>query len=407
MAITSATTVNSGGANSDGSKNSNSSTTTTSGNGLSTPSSGTVPTVTGSAGANTASQDSNILMHNKKTAPQESSADEEEQEQRIRIKENNKQLWTALDLSGQLISNLTDKVFNYQFLRRLYLNGNKFNKLPNSISKLKCLRVLDVSSNNLTEIPKEIGMLFNLKYLYLFDNDIKNIPNEFGNLYDLKFLGIEGNLNMDKEIIELISKKGTRGLVIHLRDNCLKLDNPKQRLWIKISDEDGEPVIDDEIESRKDISKLSSIEDSSFTLMSYNTLCHHYATPKMYKYTPSWALNWNYRKEKLTEEILSYKTNIICLQEVETRTYEEYWVPLMEKLNYKGIFHCKGRARTMNEKNAKKVDGCATFYRTNIFELVEKKFLDYSGLVMTQEKFKKTEDVFNRFLNKDNVASVF
>ncbi|OUT20807.1 hypothetical protein CAS74_003802, partial [Pichia kudriavzevii] len=129
--------------------------------------------------------------------------------------------------------------------------------------------------------------------------------------------------------------------------------------------------------------------------MSYNTLCQHYATSKMYKYTPTWALNWEYRRNVLTREILSYSTNIICLQEVETRTYEEYWVPLMKEKGYEGVFHCKSRAKTMNEKSAKRVDG-----------LIDKKILEYGKLVISQEKFKKTEDIFNRFMNKDNIASL-
>ncbi|ODV83581.1 hypothetical protein CANARDRAFT_29809 [[Candida] arabinofermentans NRRL YB-2248] len=244
-----------------------------------------------------------------------------------------------------------------------------------------------------------------MKYLYLFDNDIRDIPYEFGNMYELEFLGLEGNLNMNKDIINVLSKKGTRGLIFHLRDDAPRPTPPQPRKWIKVGD-DGEPILDiNEIKPAIE-SDLSSIDSNSFTLMSYNTLCQHYATAKMYKYTPSWALNWDYRRDKLTEEILSYKTNIICLQEVETRTFEEYWVPLMESNGYKGVFHCKSRAKTMNEKMAKKVDGCATFYKTGLFELIDKRILEYGRVVMSQDKFKKTEDIFNRFMNKDNIASV-
>ncbi|QPG76543.1 hypothetical protein FOA43_003932 [Brettanomyces nanus] len=329
--------------------------------------------------------------------------DEEEEDQMIRIKENNTQLWTGLDLSGQQLSMISPRLFEYRFLRRLYLNGNMLTTVPKAILQLKFLRVLDLSSNLLESLPSELGMLFNLKYLYLFDNDLDKLPWEFGNLESLEFLGVEGNPRMDETVVSTISKKGTRGLIIHLRDDAPRLSPPKPRDWIPVG-EDGEP----EMGAAKlaiDVD-LSAKETSKFTLMSYNTLCQHYATQKMYRYTPSWALAWEYRRKKLTEEISNYKAQVICLQEVETKTYEDYWSPLMEKRGYRGVFHCKGRAKTMSEKNAKKVDGCATFFKTDIFQLVDKKLIDYSGVVMTQDKFKKTEDLFNRFANKDNVALV-
>lgn len=342
----------------------------------------------------------------KKTGTHDADAvDEEEEDQRIRIKENNTQLWTGLDLSGQMMTTLSNKLFRYSFLRRLYLNGNNLKELPKSIGSLKTLRVLDISSNKLTNLPPEMGMLFNLRYLYMFDNEIKEIPDQFGNLVSLEFLGIEGNVNLDLEIISIVSKKGTRGLTIHLRDECVKINEPEPRKWIPVTD-DGEVLTKEEEMIPIAEVDLHSKENNSFTLMSYNTLCQHYATPKMYKYTPSWALNWDYRREKLTEEIFANSANIICLQEVETRTYEEYWVPLMLSKGYHGVFHCKSRAKTMNEKSAKRVDGCATFYQSGVFELVDKKILEYGRLVISQDKFKKTEDIFNRFMNKDNIASV-
>lgn len=329
--------------------------------------------------------------------------DEEAEDQRIRIKDNDAQLWTGLDLSGQQLTSMSPRLFDYTFLRRLFLNGNQLAEVPKAVVKLKSLRILDLSSNNLKEVPSELGMLFNLKYLYLFDNDLADLPWSFGNLEALEFLGIEGNPRMNTTVVETIAKKGTRGLIIHLRDDAPLLTPPEARSWFPV-DEDGEP----DYESSKPAPEvdLSVKEDKRFTLMSYNTLCQHYATPKMYKYTPSWALMWEYRRKKLTEEITGYKPQVICLQEVETQTYEEYWLPLLEKRGYKGVFYSKGRAKTMGEKLAKKVDGCATFYLSSVFTLVGKRQMDYSGLVMTQDKFKKTEDLFNRMANKDNVALV-
>jgi CCR4-NOT transcription complex subunit 6 len=48
--------------------------------------------------------------------------------------------------------------------------------------------------------------------------------------------------------------------------------------------------------------------------MCYNILCEKYATPQQYGYTPTWALEWDYRKDLLLQEMLNYSADIICLQ---------------------------------------------------------------------------------------------
>lgn len=48
--------------------------------------------------------------------------------------------------------------------------------------------------------------------------------------------------------------------------------------------------------------------------MCYNVLCDKYATRQMYGYCPSWALDWEYRKKGILEEIRHYAADIISLQ---------------------------------------------------------------------------------------------
>ena len=36
-------------------------------------------------------------------------------------------------------------------------------------------------------------------------------------------------------------------------------------------------------------------------------------------YCPSWALAWNYRRQNLLRELLSYGADILCLQEARAR----------------------------------------------------------------------------------------
>lgn len=48
--------------------------------------------------------------------------------------------------------------------------------------------------------------------------------------------------------------------------------------------------------------------------MCYNVLCDKFATRQMYGYCPSWALEWEYRKKSILDEIRHYAADIISLQ---------------------------------------------------------------------------------------------
>lgn len=54
----------------------------------------------------------------------------------------------------------------------------------------------------------------------------------------------------------------------------------------------------------------------TFTVLSYNILADIFATSDTYSYCPSWALSWPYRRQNLLREIVGYRADIVCLQEV-------------------------------------------------------------------------------------------
>lgn len=54
----------------------------------------------------------------------------------------------------------------------------------------------------------------------------------------------------------------------------------------------------------------------TFTVLSYNVLSDLYATSEQYSYCPPWALAWTYRRQNLLREIVAYRADILCLQEV-------------------------------------------------------------------------------------------
>jgi CCR4-NOT transcription complex subunit 6 len=82
----------------------------------------------------------------------------------------------------------------------------------------------------------------------------------------------------------------------------------------------------------------------------------------MYGYTPSWALEWNYRRGLIMAELLKHQADFLCLQEVQTAQYEEYFVPKLNNAGYEGVYYPKSRYKTMNEADRKLVDGCAIFF---------------------------------------------
>ncbi|KAE8697811.1 Carbon catabolite repressor protein 4-like protein 2 [Hibiscus syriacus] len=54
----------------------------------------------------------------------------------------------------------------------------------------------------------------------------------------------------------------------------------------------------------------------TFTVLSYNILSDSYTSRELYSYCPSWALSWAYRRQNLLREIVGYRADIVCVQEV-------------------------------------------------------------------------------------------
>lgn len=323
----------------------------------------------------------------------------EEERQMLLMKEEKHQYWADLDMSGQGLMCMSRALFNsYEFLLKLYINHNKLTTLPPAIRNLRQLRVLDVSSNMLTALPPDIGMLHNLRYLFAFDNYLTTLPHQVGQLYQLEIIGLEGN-PISSHIKDKIAVGGTKDLVADLRESSPMPAPPKPREWIVLEEEGRKKGADD--------STPPPPSDTSFTVMSYNTLCDKYTTVQMHGYTPLWALGWKHRSETLLNEVVGYDADVLCFQEVDGASFEDFWSPKLKELGYAGLYHPKTRARTMSkEKDAKRVDGCAIFYKTANFRLIEKQTLDFSSLALKNNDFKKTADTYNRVLNKDNVALI-
>jgi CCR4-NOT transcription complex subunit 6 len=254
--------------------------------------------------------------------------------------------WSGLDLGGIRIKNLSPAMFTFSHITSLYINHNVLSVLPAAISNLRQLTVLDATANELTSVPPELGMLSKLKELFLFDNHLTSLPAELGTLYKLEMIGMEGN-PLEDRFRKILAEEGTQALIHHLRDNCPAGVQPPQRQWIEV-----EPVINS-----------PSDQHESFTTLTYNILCDSFAPPSSYHYVPLWALDWNYRKTTILQEIINASADIVCLQEIDGGQYRQFFYPELKKEMYEGCHYARTRARTMTGKEADAVDGCAIFWK--------------------------------------------
>lgn len=70
-------------------------------------------------------------------------------------------------------------------------------------------------------------------------------------------------------------------------------------------------------------------------------------------------------------DLKNRNADIICLQEIDAETFNEEFRGKLAIDDYKGVFWQKSRAQTMNEREAKLVDGCATFWKNNKYVFVK------------------------------------
>uniref|UniRef100_A0A182NPK7 Endonuclease/exonuclease/phosphatase domain-containing protein n=1 Tax=Anopheles dirus TaxID=7168 RepID=A0A182NPK7_9DIPT len=140
------------------------------------------------------------------------------------------------------------------------------------------------------------------------------------------------------------------------------------------------------VDNRNRNSKATSGRDRyELTVMCYNILaqdlleCH----ASLYDGHDPRALPWNHRYERLMAEINVIQPDVLCVQELQENHAESFMTGLRQE--YKMLY----KKRTGDVKT----DGCAVFYRSALFDL-----LDHHKVEYFQPKVNK--------LNRENVAII-
>lgn len=142
----------------------------------------------------------------------------------------------------------------------------------------------------------------------------------------------------------------------------------------------------------------------TLSVLSYNILCDKYATSSQFGYSSSEVLSWDYRKDLIIREVKEHNADIVCMQEVDQESYNEFFRRELAYHDYRGVFWPKSRAKTMAEREAKLVDGCATFFKLNKYILLDKQLIDFANTAINRPDMKGEHDTFNRVMPRDNIA---
>jgi mRNA deadenylase 3'-5' endonuclease subunit Ccr4 len=105
----------------------------------------------------------------------------------------------------------------------------------------------------------------------------------------------------------------------------------------------------------------SAREKRSFDVASYNILATAYLHRARYPRTPSLVLDRSWRTPALVGQVAALEADIICLQEVEVDAFAAFRTRLSQL----------GYGSQYARKRGGKPDGCATFYRSAVFELID------------------------------------
>lgn len=144
-----------------------------------------------------------------------------------------------------------------------------------------------------------------------------------------------------------------------------------------------------------------------FNVLTYNVLADLYASAELYSYCPAWSLAWSYRRQNLVREILAYNADILCLQEIQSDHFEEFFAPALAKHGYTAVY--KKKTAQVFTGNAYAIDGCAIFFKKDRFTLIKKYEVEFNKAAMSLSEHLGANGMKKEQLSrlmKDNVALI-
>eukprot|EP01080_Neovahlkampfia_damariscottae_P001023 gene1023-9927_t len=107
---------------------------------------------------------------------------------------------------------------------------------------------------------------------------------------------------------------------------------------------------------------------TTLKIVTYNILCPQYCSFYQFHYASRKSLVWENRKFKIISELLSYSSDIICLQEVDQY---KWFKQQLGKFDFDSVYY-----RRTNQK----CDGCATFYNKNKYKFIDKLTVNFNDV---------------------------
>ncbi|CCK72678.1 RNA exonuclease KNAG_0L00550 [Huiozyma naganishii CBS 8797] len=166
--------------------------------------------------------------------------------------------------------------------------------------------------------------------------------------------------------------------------------------------------------------------DNRFTLLTYNILSPAYMWPQVYTYVPEQCKQWEFRHDLLEQELLGkYKADIMCIQEMTKRDYQQFWSPIASGKCDMGSEFISKTAPKYWKREPDELDGVAIFYNRKMFDFVSSKgiylnqmldaFNDHELEYLGQKKLGLTDGAGNptgetnllNFLKLKNQVSLF
>jgi mRNA deadenylase 3'-5' endonuclease subunit Ccr4 len=107
--------------------------------------------------------------------------------------------------------------------------------------------------------------------------------------------------------------------------------------------------------------------EDDIRVMSYNVLADQYTSksgpkPDKMAYCSREVLQRGRRMPLLMHEILSYRADIVSLQEVDSKLYHSFYYPVLASQGYQGFF---------TNKITGSQEGCAVFWSTDVFQVTD------------------------------------